>query len=63
VQALALYQALGASGSASQVGSLTRVALRATAVGAVAAQGLRYARPCRSITDPADVVTGDGAGE
>ena len=43
VQALALYRALGAAGSASQVGSLMRVALRATAVGAVAAQGLRYA--------------------
>jgi len=41
VQALALYRALG--GSAYQAGRLMRVALRATAIGAVVAQGLRYA--------------------
>ncbi len=43
VQALALYRALGAAGSASQAGPLMRLAWRATAVGAVVAQGLRYA--------------------
>jgi phosphatidylglycerophosphate synthase len=40
VQALAFYQALGGS----KPGRRMRVALRATAIGAVAAQGLRYAR-------------------
>ncbi len=45
VQALALYRALGESGVAYQAGQLMRVALRATAVGAVVAQGLRYVRP------------------
>ena len=54
VQALALYRALGASESAYQAGRFMRVALRATAVGAVVAQGLRYMHPrdtapdCRS---------------
>ncbi len=41
VQALALYRALGGSGQ--RPGRRMRVTLRATAVGAVVAQGLRYA--------------------
>jgi len=44
VQALALYQALG--GSEYRPGRRMRVALRVTAIGAVVAQCLRYARPC-----------------
>ena len=44
VQALALYQALG--GSEYRPGLRMRVALRVTAIGAVVAQCLRYARPC-----------------
>ncbi len=59
VQALALYRALGSAESRYQTGRLMRVALRATAVGAVVAQGLRYTRPrAAAPTDaPTDTAT------